>query len=113
MDQDKTICALLLIAFRHSITEPTVEAGFERISAIAGGKLDSHVFHDAIASCLRHGLIREPVRLPEGSLQCHWQLELTPKGVEAVRAMTHAQAMTADQLLEDLRAKPRVIPGGA
>ena len=93
---------LLLIAFRHSITEPNVEAGFARISAIAGGKLDANVFHDALAGCLRDGLIREPVRLPEGSLQCHWQLELTPKGVDAVRAMTRAHATTADQLLDKL-----------
>ena len=93
---------VLLTAFRHSITEPNVEAGFERISAIAGGKLDPDLFHDALAACLRDGLIREPVRLPEASLQCHWQLELTPKGVDAVRAMTRAHAMTADQLLEKM-----------
>jgi hypothetical protein len=93
---------LLLIAFRHSITEPNVEAGFERISVIAGGKLDSNLFHDALTACLRDGLIREPVRLPESALQCHWQLELTPKGVDAVRAMTRADATTADQLLEKM-----------
>jgi hypothetical protein len=39
-----------------------------------------------VAACLRDGLIREPVRLPEGALQCHWHLELTPKGVAAARA---------------------------
>jgi negative regulator of sigma E activity len=97
---------LLLIAFRHSIIEPNVEAGFERISAIAGEKLESNAFHDALAACLRDGLIREPVRLPEGRLQCHWQLELTPQGVEAVRAMMRAHAMTADQLLEHLTGRP-------
>ena len=93
---------LILIAFRHSITEPNVEAGFERISGIAGGKLGPNAFHNALAACLRDGLIREPVRLPEASLQCHWRLELTPKGVDAVRAMTRAHAMTADQLLDHL-----------
>ena len=93
---------LLLIAFRHSITEPNVEAGFERLNAIAAGKLESHAFHDALAACLRDGLIREPVRLPENSLQCYWQLELTPKGVEAVRAMTRAHAVSVDQLLDHL-----------
>ena len=34
-----------------------------------------------LLSALRDGLIREPIRLPEGALQCHWHLELTPKGV--------------------------------
>src|SRR4051812_19688575 len=88
---------LLLIAFRHSITEPNVEAGFERIQAIAGDKLDAGAFHHALASCLRDGLIRDPVQLHEASLQCHWHLELTPKGVEAVRTLVRERGMTADQ----------------
>jgi hypothetical protein len=102
VDRDKTIYALLLIAFRHSITEPNIEAAFGRIQEIAEGKLDPAACHDALASCLREGLIREPVRLPEGSLQCHWHLELTPKGVEVVRALLREHAMTADQLFEHL-----------
>ena len=96
---------LLLIAFRHSITEPNVEAGFEQVQAIAGRKLDPSAFYGALVLCLSDGLIREPVRLPEGSLQCHWHLELTPNGVEAVRALLRERAMTADQLLEHLRQR--------
>ena len=102
----KPLCApdtLLLIAFRHSIAEPNVEAAFERILEIAGGKLEPRSFHDALASCQREGLIREPVRLPEGSLQCHWHLELTPKGAETVRALLRERGMTADRLLDHLR----------
>jgi hypothetical protein len=94
---------LLLIAFRHSIIEPNVEIAFERIQAIIGKSADAAAFHAALASCQRDGLIREPVRLPEGSLQCHWHLELTPKGVEAVRALLRERAMTAEQLLDHLR----------
>lgn len=105
MNRDKNIYALLLIAFRHSITEPDVEAGFERVQAIFGKPLDDAAFRDALASCLRDGLLREPVRLPKGSLQCHWRLELTPKGVEAVRNLLRESAMTADQLLDDLRQR--------
>ena len=100
MDRDKNIYALLLIAFRHSIIEPNVEAAFERIQEIADRKLDSSAFHDALACCLRDGLIGEPVRLPEGSLQCHWRLELTPKGVDAVRALLRERNMTADELVK-------------
>ena len=76
---------LLTTAFRHVINEPNVEAGFERFRSITrGGDFDA--FRDAVAACVRDGLMREPVRLPEGALQCHWHLELTPKGVQAARA---------------------------
>jgi hypothetical protein len=77
---------LLTSALRHTINEPNIEAGFERVRAIVGGSVEYQAFCDAVADCLREGLIREPIRLPEGALQCHWHLELTPKGVEAARA---------------------------
>jgi hypothetical protein len=82
---------LLIIAFRNSISEPNVEAGFERVRALAGGTLDYDAFRDALDGCLRDGLIREPVRLPEGALQCHWRLELTPAGVAAARRFVLSQ----------------------
>jgi len=78
--------ALLRIGFHHRIVADNVEDGFARCAAAAGGTLTQAAFHDAIAHCLAAGLIREPVRLPEGSLQCHWRLELTPAGVAAARA---------------------------
>jgi hypothetical protein len=76
---------LLTAACRHAINEPNIEAGFERVRAVAGEPVDYQAFCDAVAACVREGLIREPVRLPEGALQCHWHLELTPKGVEVAR----------------------------
>ena len=81
---------LLTTAFRHTINEANIEAGFERFRAIAGAG-DFQAFCDAVAACLREGLIREPIRLPEGALQCHWQLELTPQGVAAARALHSEQ----------------------
>ena len=78
---------LLTTAFRHVISEPTIEAGFERITALTGGRLTEAGFRDAVATLLREALVHEPVRLPEGALQCHWHLELTPKGVAAARAL--------------------------
>lgn len=78
---------LLSMAFSHAINEPNIEAGFERFSALVGGSVGYDTFCDAVASCLRDGLICEPVRLPEGALQCHWHLELTPAGVEAARQL--------------------------
>jgi hypothetical protein len=73
-------------AFRNVINEPNIEAGFERFAALTGETIDFRAFSDAVAGCLSDGLIREPIRLPEGALQCHWHLELTPKGVSAARA---------------------------
>lgn len=78
---------LLTIAFRHTISEPNIEAGFERFQSLAGSSVDYQTFCDAVAACLRHDLIREPVRLPEGSLQCHWHLELTPRGTDTARKL--------------------------
>jgi hypothetical protein len=78
---------LLATGLRHAISAPNVEAGYRRIAELTGGVLDQSGFEVALASALRDGLIREPVRLPEGALQCHWRLELTPKGLAAARAL--------------------------
>ena len=80
---------LLTTAFRHRISESNIEAGFDRFAALTGGAIDGDEFRDAVAACLRDGLIREPIRLPEGALQCHWHLELTPAGVVAARGLIH------------------------
>jgi hypothetical protein len=77
---------LLAVAFRHVINEANIEVGYSRFVTLAGASLDYDAFCDAVAVCLREGLIREPIRLPEGALQCHWHLELTPAGVAAVRS---------------------------
>jgi hypothetical protein len=76
---------LLTVAFRHRISEPNIEAGFERFVSLTDQTISYEAFCDAVAACLRDRLIREPVRLPEGTLQCHWHLELTPDGVAAAR----------------------------
>ena len=81
---------LLTTALRHRISEPNIETGFERFTALVADAVDYQAFCDAVASCVRDGLIHEPIRLPEGALQCHWHLELTPRGVEVARTMIHA-----------------------
>ena len=81
------LSALLRIGFRHAVSAPNAEAACEQVRALAGTPLDAADFHDTVAEALRRGLIREPVRLPEGALQCHWRLELTPDGVAAARAL--------------------------
>jgi hypothetical protein len=82
------ITALLLTtAFRHQINEPNIEAGYARFVTLVEQDIGIDAFCDAVAACLRDGLIREPIRLPEGALQCHWHLELTPDGVAATRQL--------------------------
>ena len=112
-----TTALLLTIAFRHRINEPNIEMGFETFVALIrehrhGPTRARHLvphdndsdnpfrpdhdyaadvtfdaFRAAVAACLRDGLIRDPIRLPEGALQCHWRLELTSNGVSMARAL--------------------------
>jgi hypothetical protein len=84
------VALLLTTVFRQVINEPNVEAGYERFAALNSSVVDAPTFHDALTRCLRDGLIREPIRLPEGALQCHWHLELTPKGIAAARSLLDA-----------------------
>ncbi len=87
------VALLLTTAFRNVINEPDIEAGFARFVSIAQRDVSFGAFCEAVASCGRDGLIHEPVRLPEGALQCHWHLELTAKGVdEAIKVLGLAHA---------------------
>ena len=81
------VSLLLRTGFQHLVTEANAEAGVARIQEITGQTLPDLALHEALGACLHDGLIREPVRLPEGALHCHWRLELTPKGVAAARAL--------------------------
>ena len=84
------------IAFSHAIREPNIEAAFDRFTELAGRSVDYTAFCDAVAACIGDGLIYDPIRLSEGSLQCCWHLELTPKGVAAVRLMAGTVPDTQD-----------------
>jgi hypothetical protein len=83
--------ALLTVALHHSIREPNIDAGFERFSALTNQPIEYGAFCEVVAACLRERLIREPIRLPEGALQCHWQLELTSDGVSQARRLVGGQ----------------------
>lgn len=82
--------ALLRLAFRHSITAPDAESGIEQLAGLASLAATPNEWRAAVAEALAAGYIHDPVRLPAGALQCHWHLELTPKGVEAARRLRHA-----------------------
>jgi hypothetical protein len=83
------VALLVATSFRHVISEPNIEAGYVRFTDVAAEPIDEATFRNAVTTALRDKLIREPIRLPEGALQCHWHLELTPKGVEIARAHLH------------------------
>jgi len=72
-------------AWKGAVTADNAEDGFARIRTLTASTLDNAALAEAVATCLAQKLIHEPVRLPEGALQCHWTLELTPAGVDAVR----------------------------
>lgn len=80
------VAGLLRFAFRRTIVAANAEDGLLKVQEIAGIPLDPAAFHAAVAEALAAGLIREPVVLPEGALQCHWRLQLTAAGV--ARAQT-------------------------
>jgi hypothetical protein len=94
---------LLLVAFRYRLEEPDYESGLLRLATILGRELDPTSFHAVVADALANGYIRDPVRLPPGALQCHWNLELTPSGVEEVLRFLGRHGKTADELLADAR----------
>ncbi len=81
------LASILCIAYRHAITAANADEAFLRVQEITGKALDPAAFHQAVAEALAAGLIREPVVLPPGALQCHWRLDLTPQGVARAREL--------------------------
>jgi hypothetical protein len=81
------VALLLTTAFHRSIRTSTAEDGYQAFAAQSRQPITADAFQDAIAACLRDGLIYDPVRLEAGALQCHWHLALTSSGVAAARAL--------------------------
>lgn len=87
------LAAILAAARSSAVEAPTAELGYERIRALTGTSFNDAALADAVAAAVRDSLLRDPVRLEPGALQCRWVLELTPKGVEAIGASTgHSRA---------------------
>jgi hypothetical protein len=95
---------LLLVAFRNRIREPDLDSGLSRFAEVIGRSMDPDDFRDALARALEAGYIHDPVRLPAGALQCHWQLDLTSNGVTKVRTLLQDYGKSADELIA--RAQP-------
>jgi len=81
---------LLRTGLRHFVSAPSAELAQAEIEQLSGRRLDATDFAAAVAALLRDGLIRDPIRLEDQALQCHWRLELTPDGVARARTLTGA-----------------------
>src|SRR5271166_1258297 len=90
---------LLLVAFRHRIRESDLGSGLWKFEEIIGRSVSVDDFRHTLAEALATGHVYDPVRLPPGALQCHWHLELTPKGASKIRALLQKRRVTADELI--------------
>jgi len=81
---------LLRTGLRHFVSATNAELAQAEIERLSGQTLDAADFAAAVAALLRDGLIRDPIRLEDQALQCHWRLELTPDGVARARTLTGA-----------------------
>jgi hypothetical protein len=79
-----TLDDLLLEIFDQAIIVDTMEDGLDMLA----DRLDTDASHAVLAGVVQDavaaGLLHDPVRLPPGALHCHWHLELTPRGQQAV-----------------------------
>jgi hypothetical protein len=81
---------LLLGILRQRITAPDSDAGLAHLAASTDHRANVDEWRTAVADALAARYIHDPVRLLAGALQCHWHLELTPKGVETARRLRSA-----------------------
>jgi hypothetical protein len=90
-DASPLLGPLLQVIFRQRITAPDSEAGLASLAASTDRDASVDEWRLAVADALSAGYVHDPVRLPAGALQCHWHLELTPKGVEAAQRLRSAK----------------------
>jgi hypothetical protein len=86
--------ALLRVALRHRVRADDAASGVAQVAALAGEPVEVSALHEAVARAVAAGLIADPVRLPQGALQCHWQLDLTPAGRAAAQALPSGDRLT-------------------
>ncbi len=66
----------VLAAARIGLRADTSEEGLAQIRTLSGFHFTDAELAQAVADCVRDRLLRDPVRLSPGCLQCVWQLEL-------------------------------------
>lgn len=73
---------LLRIVRDGPIIADTMEDGLDILIQRLGRDLPRATIAAAVQDIVADRLAYDPVRLPPGALQCHWHLELTPRGQE-------------------------------
>jgi hypothetical protein len=66
----------VLAAARMGLRADSAEEGYAQIRSLSGASFSDSELSQAIAEAVRERLLRDPVRLLPGHLQCFWQLEL-------------------------------------
>ncbi len=82
---------LLSVALRHRIEDTDPAVALRRFEAVVGHAVDATAFAEAVARAVAAGDLYDPVRIPEGALQCRWRLEITPAGAARVLARDQEQ----------------------
>ena len=75
--------ALLRALLARPIIVDTMENGLDVLIKRLCRDMSRATVATAVQEVVASGLAYEPVRLPPGALQCHWHLELSPRGQEA------------------------------
>jgi hypothetical protein len=66
----------VLAAARMGLRADCAEEGFAEIRSVSGVSFSDSELAQAVSDTVRERLLRDPVRLLPGHLQCFWQLEL-------------------------------------
>ncbi len=76
--------ALLRTLLEGAIIADTMEAGLDILGDRLGPDVSLAMIAGSVQDAVAAGLVYEPVRLLPGALQCHWHLQLTPRGRQAI-----------------------------
>jgi hypothetical protein len=66
----------VLTAAATDLNADTAEEGYAKIRQRTGVAFTDAELAEAVAQAVAERVLRDPVRLPPGALQCHWRLEL-------------------------------------
>lgn len=87
LDASPLLGPLLVVIFRQRITAADSDAGLAQLAAITVRHASVDEWRTAVSDALPARYIHDPVRLLAGALQRHWNLEMTPEGVETARRL--------------------------
>jgi hypothetical protein len=84
MTDTPTLDDLLLEILDQAVIADTMEDGLDMLAHRLGTDASRAILAGVVQNAVAAGLLHDPVRLPPGALHCHWHLELTSRGQQAV-----------------------------